>query len=513
MARFGQRKIIDGKEYEYKRDSRGGNYGSWFLVGGNTTSTLSAYHADTSGDFYDSDNGYYSEADRKVLEFEGVIEPGSVSEDTAYELLDTFNSMSEDIDHNLVNAPTLEIHYSTMDESEVLDYLTEGSNSSKKYTSVDLLDNYDKRGFKTEDGKYFFNVDTSSMLSYDDNRKFWTNATNDQIIRMIDEFEVLEDRDKENIAKNKKLIEKISKDNPSEIKRGYGIYNGTFDNYVVDSDKHTDQSEKLNALKDQVACDRLLDSVTIPENDLSLSIDRDDFTRGARIFSGANKSPFSLPSVTNDGGRDDVILTTDGHCVSKNKPNKPGKNVNYAEIGRTGHLFEQAVDYYDKAREMVNKYPMVGSQLNGVRTNGMPLTNPEKAAFTMAYVAETAQVRDKYRNLDMESLKGADSGKIEDAYYTIKRNNPNNHLDDYIFLVAPNTPTTILDNIVNNRTKSYGLTKSEISALRAHPNFEPAALEKWLKENPDSVKDTSVNGETTVTKDPINGGHFISFNR
>lgn len=52
MPQFGQRKTKNGKEYIYQRDSRGGNYGSWQLVGesakGNAGSNTQSHRLDFS---------------------------------------------------------------------------------------------------------------------------------------------------------------------------------------------------------------------------------------------------------------------------------------------------------------------------------------------------------------------------------------------------------------------------------------------------------------------------------
>lgn len=52
MPKFGQRKTKNGKEYVYRRDSRGGNYGSWQLVassaGGDTGGSTRSHRSDFS---------------------------------------------------------------------------------------------------------------------------------------------------------------------------------------------------------------------------------------------------------------------------------------------------------------------------------------------------------------------------------------------------------------------------------------------------------------------------------
>lgn len=158
MVQFGQRKVVGNKEYEYRRDARGGNHGSWFLVNDKNTglqdNTMFPYD-----DFHDD----YSETGKKALDFESVIKPGSMSDEAAEELLDVFYSMSEVIDNELVSVPSMEIQYSKMDEEAVIDYLTDGSNATQTYTSDQLMDHLDCRGLKAGDGKYFVSVDTRSM--------------------------------------------------------------------------------------------------------------------------------------------------------------------------------------------------------------------------------------------------------------------------------------------------------------------------------------------------------------
>lgn len=352
----------------------------------------------------------------------------------------------------------------------------------------------------------------------DDQSKALTHATNDQLERIIDEFNLLEDRDKNNIKRNKDLIEKIRNNNPGQVKSGYGIYNGRYEDYVVDHDKHYDiDGRKLDMLKDQVACDRLLDSVAVPCRDLGLHIDRTYFTRGA-YPSVYGITVFSMPSDTDDGGRDDVILTSDGYCLSKNKPNKPSSRVKNHEIGRTGRLFEQAVDYYDEARELADKYPIEGSQLNNITEKGRAFTNPEKAAYVMAYVAENAQIREKIKQLDIgNSIKSeTDPKKLKDAYYLLHREDgvfSINH--ETSFINNPNTPREVINDILDNKEKFVGFSSIELNKMRKNPHADKKKIDQWEKENKEIVEKLDARwgiSTTTVTKDPLNGGHFININ-
>lgn len=520
MVQFGQRKVVGNKEYEYRRDARGGNHGSWFLVNDKNTglqdNTMFPYD-----DFHDD----YSETGKKALDFESVVKPGSMSDEASEELLDVFSSMSETIDRELVSAPSMEIQYSKMNEEEVIDYLTDGSNAIQEYTSNQLMDRLDCRGFKAGDGKYFVSVDTRSMYGHDDQSQALTHATNDQLERIIDSFAMLEDRDKNNIKRNKSLIEKIRNDNPGEVKSGYGIYNGKYEDYVVDHDEHydADGSRKLDKLKDQVACDRLLDSVAVPCADLGLHIDRTYFTRGARPYT-YNFEVFRMPSKTDDGGRDDVILTSDGHCLSKNKPNKPSSRVKNHEIGRTGRLFEQAVDYYDEARELADKYPIEGSQLNNIAKKGKDLTSPEKAAYVMAYVAEHAQIREKITQLDLHNSieSETDPKKLKDAYQLLNRvANIYRKVDETRFINNPHTPREVINGILDyNDGKSWSSFNSiELNKMRANPHADRKRIDQWEKDNKERVEraDAILRDNrgadwftAKVTEDPFSDGHWIS---
>lgn len=359
----------------------------------------------------------------------------------------------------------------------------------------------------------------------DDQSKALTQATNDQLERIINNFAALEDRDKNNIKRNKSLIEKIRNDNPGEVKSGYGIYNGKYEDYVVDHEEHYDAKShrKLDLLKDQVSCDRLLDSVTVPCADLGLYIDRTYFTRGARLgYYGLGV--FTMPSKTDDSGRGDVIVTSDGHCISKNKPNKPSSRVKNHEIGRTGRLFEQAVDYYDKARESVDRYPIEGSQLNNIVEKGKALTNPEKAAFVMAYVAENVQIREKIKELDIrDSIESeTDPKKIKEAYRLLLREGKENVTGrETDFVNNPHTPREVISDILENRKEIVGLTSLISNEMRKNPHADKKKIDRWEKRDKEEIerlearlKDMRDTNRSTVkvTEDPFNDGHWISIN-